>query len=499
MEEASRLTEFDPYLLKMVNDDLDAAALAQKAQRKADLEWEAGRGREGDWLIEDLGKSQEPRCALELAHGEGGRPRTPAMIVFVGLFLRGQYGSLTSAPVRDRLADSASFQALQWKHGTRRVAPTTLASHVNNISAETIKRMHDAQLRMYKEEELDDFKIFLADSTSVRANSQWPRDSMLIYMLLRRADRILTHFEKLGLCSIRRGWVPRWLERLRKTAQQIDMCRGKKNAAKRRRKLYRDLLGTSQKSIRKLEAIWVDVELTVAQHPLKPSKDHLRQQAMKLFEQSILDATSLISVAERRTQRDEEVKREDHEMIYSVYDPDAVLLYKRGSQTNFGYKPQLAFSWNGFVTAAVVEKGSIADVSSMIPLLEQSIERTGVVPTIGSVDDGYSSKENWRHAIEERGLDVMSMSGAKGKRAIGDTLYESEDYIDARRMRGKAEFPIFVLKHVHDMARMKRTGLSAVRREIFEKILTSNAARAIQLRRQAADDEADRRLLRLTG
>ena len=83
----------------------------------------------------------------------------------------------------------------------------------------------------------------------------------------------------------------------------------------------------------------------------------------------------------------------------------------------------------------------------------------------------------------------MSISGAKGRNVIGDDLYDSEAYRDARRIRGKLEFPFFVLKYVHEMARMKRTGLSAVCREITEKVLAYNFARLIQLRKQRAAAE----------
>lgn len=108
--------------------------------------------------------------------------------------------------------------------------------------------------------------------------------------------------------------------------------------------------------------------------------------------------------------------------------------------------------------------------------------------------DGYSSKANWQVATGRAyGMQTMSTSGAKRRKVIGEALWDRDDYREARRLRGLMESPIFVLKHVNGVTRMRRAGVAAVRLEIIEKIIAYNAVRAVQLRKRATAKARRRR------
>ena len=478
----------NPMILEQVEADLDRVSLTAKAERMADAQWEAERAFGPIAVGAGLKKSVE---AVKLAdRSRGGRPRMPAIVVLVGALLRGKLGSLTAADVRDRLKDSATFSAFLWQCGLPHADPTALARHVNNLSAETMELIHQAQLAQFRDEGLDDFDVFSADSTSVRAHAQWPNDSSLIYKLLRRALSTLRAFaENKHWCRIRFHLTQKWLEQLEQTAKAIDLQAGKSGAKQTRKVLYAELVKVARKLTVRLGHQWDRVHDEVLNHDLRPSQDRIRQAAIDDFERCLVDALNVIDFAEERTQGEGKIERDFHEKITGIIEQDGEIIKKGGRQDQFGFKVQAAFSGNGVVTALIVEKGNVSDSRSMLPLLKSAVARTGVTPSVGTVDDGYASKENFTNAISPGGLKVMSISGAKGRKAIGDELYDSEAYRDARRIRGKLEFPFFVLKYVHEMDRMKRTGLSAVRREITEKVLAYNFARLIQLRKQRAAAE----------
>lgn len=56
-----------------------------------------------------------------------------------------------------------------------------------------------------------------------------------------------------------------------------------------------------------------------------------------------------------------------------------------------GYEPKLSRSGNGFITGLIVPRGNASDSCQLLPMFEQVVKRTGVIPGVVSVDDGYSS------------------------------------------------------------------------------------------------------------
>jgi hypothetical protein len=73
---------------------------------------------------------------------------------------------------------------------------------------------------------------------------------------------------------------------------------------------------------------------------------------------------------------------------------------------------------------------------------------------------------------------------------INPKLWTSEAYTEGRRLRGLMESPISVMKQTGCLDRMRRTGVDAVRREIYEKVIAYNAVRAVQIRKRAAERRA---------
>lgn len=481
IQESLFLTKKHPEILKMINDDLDAVALQKKVKRIELSNWESKQQHDELIEVEEL-KTLAPKTLLS------GRKRTPTQIIVAGIFIRGYYGSVTSKHVRDRLCDSLTYKEFLWQFGLDYLDPTVLARHINNLSDQTLDYLYTRQLRQYNEEKLDDFKIFSTDSTSIRANAAWPSDSKVIASKLRTALNILLSFLDRNLCSFNSRWPKTWSEEIINLSREIDFCCGKKGAANKRKILYQELLDKAKKLAVKLDAISDKIKPEMLSQPLNPVKQGLLEKAFKRFETNLLDSFFLIDYTWDRTQLDIKSKRDPEEEHLAVDERDARIIRKGQRQDNFGYKLQAGFSGNGLITALILDVGNTSDSASFLPLLQQTINRVEVTPKIGTVDDGYSAAENWQEATEVYKLEVMSISGAKGRKLLGEEIYNSQEYKNARNIRGKYEFPFFILKHMQDMQRMKRVGVKAVRREITEKVIAFNTIRAIQLRKQMSEE-----------
>ena len=95
-------------------------------------------------------------------------------------------------------------------------------------------------------------------------------------------------------------------------------------------------------------------------------------------------------------------------------DDDASFIKKGGRETVFGYRPNFAFSANGFLTSFTLESGNTSDSKAFTNCLEENEKMTGQKAIMVSVDDGYSSAANLGYAIE-KGAELVSISGSKGK------------------------------------------------------------------------------------
>ena len=146
-------------------------------------------------------------------------------------------------------------------------------------------------------------------------------------------------------------------------------------------------------------------------------------------------------------------------------------------------------SGGGLITSLSIESGNPADSASLQPLVEASIANTQVTPAAVSADDGYASAQGLKdvHAL---GVESVSISGAKGKKLLGEETWKQPEMLALRNWRSAVESLIYVLKHGYGFGRLGRRGLEAVRRELTEKALAYNLDRLILLRKRQAQASA---------
>ncbi|MFC1525502.1 transposase [Candidatus Latescibacterota bacterium] len=475
LDEALDLVRRRPEILTLIEADQETMALAKKKLRLADQRWVAA-------LVPDFPQlrwEEEVALAAEPVLLETGRPRMPAEVVYVFFMLQGYLGSVTDRRARDQLLESRTLHRFLHGRGLGMPGWSTILEQVNAVSVATRNFILDAQLQMICEAGLDDFGQVVVDSTAVKANSTWPTDAGILLGLLQRAFRISQHLDRFGLANLPKHWVPFWLRKLGKLLFRISIEVGKPHAKRKRRKHYRRFLDSAQKVAEHLMSVAAERDPLQESAALPPSR---RAQLERMWAQLQEDLVHAVAVSEYTEERIfQEKQRPSGDKMLSLADPSAAYIEKGNREAVIGYRPQVARSGQGFVCGLIVPEGNAADSTQLRPLLDEVEQRTGTRPTKLSADDGYVCAAD-RDQLLEEGLQVVSFSGAKGKKIISEADWDSPAYVEARRGRSAVESLIFVLKHGFDFGSLRRRGLDAVRAELLQKVIAHNFCRMVLVR-----------------
>jgi len=485
LEEAVKLAKKRPEILARIEQDQDAHAKLKKISRVEDQRWY-----EAQTLplpMEDLLANTETDD-VEL---EVGRPRLPAMVLFLFLCLRGCYGSVCSESSWDRLVDSMTLRFYLRPYIARIPGRTTVLENLNAVSNETRDFIVDCQLAAVLEESLDDFGKQTIDSTSAHGNSAWPTEVHVIQKLLGEAYRLGQSLEQFGLPNFRQWHVLRWLNDLDSLEFSINL----KSRRDRRafKKSYRRFVKRAGQIADFLGGEYDRLDDLIASVNVAPSIRRMLNRLWERLQQDLSESYTLLEFTSDRVLGSGRTEREEHERIYSVSDRSSSFIVKGGRETVFGYKIQLGRSENGFITSVLVPEGNAADSDQLVPMVVDHIARTGVIPKLVSADDGYSSAIG-REQVQELGVPDVSLSGSKGKKLtpVGD--WESDTYTQARNDRSAVESLMFTGKHGFEFGQFHRRGIDAVRGEMLEKTIAYNFWRMnYERRRQEENSKKNKR------
>ena len=478
LDTALDLVRCTPAILTRIEEDQDVLGLAKKHLRQVDAQWQASLTA----CFPELTLPEAPDRAARGLPLEQGRPRMPAEVVYVFFALQGYLGSITDLRARDQLLESRTLNVYLRSRGQRFPGWTTMLENVNAISVETRSFILDAQLAMIRQDELDDFSAAIVDSTAAKANSAWPTDGGMLLGLPQRAFRASQKLEDFGLPNVPKHCVPRWLKKLRRLLFHINTASGKPHATRKRKKYYRQVLDEAEKILDHLlpECLERDPGTEVAGLP--PSRQELLARLWAGMEDDLINACEVCNYTSERIFEDQQ--RPAKEKLLSLGDPSAAYIEKGGREAVIGYKPQVARSGNGFVTALGVTEGNDADSTQLSPLVEQIQQRTGVLPRELTADDGYAV-EALRDQLLAEGIDKVYFCGAKAKAFIPEEEWDDPAYQEARRGRSAVESFVFVLKFLFGFGRLRRRGLEAVQAELLQKAIAHNFYRMVLLRSQA--------------
>jgi len=424
-----------------------------------------------------------------------GRNRMQPMIVFLFFLFRGYHGNFCKRKTIDIICDSITIQSWLSKYGINKLpGATTILENVNMVSNETREKILTAQCEMVLDEGFDDFTTTIVDSTAVAANTAYPTDVAMLHKHLKRAHRTLEAIsEKIIKTPISNVYFNKWFKELNHLVFKLVMNKVK---GKKKKKECRNLLKTALKIqnrlLKQYEKLKPEFDRILAEIP--PSQAIRIEKKWKDIKGNVETSRYIAEYTEGSIIHKKKYKAADK--ILSISDSNATFI-KKGTMRHcvVGYKPQLARSGNGFITAMQVEEGNTSDKKALIPLLKQDFRRTGVISKIVSTDDGYSWKYNMKW-LKRIGSKVISMNGINGRRLISDEDWESELYKLARAERSVVEGLISTLKLVLDFGQLSRRGTENARAEMLEKVIVQNFRRLAALRYRKIEKDKKNTLCR---
>jgi hypothetical protein len=302
--------------------------------------------------------------------------------------------------------------------------------------------------------------------------------------LIGRIGAVGRRLHRVGLPDMQQVGLAEQQEELRRLSQQILFLDGKARRQVKRQKLYFQLLrGVRRLRKRLLRDLEPVRQSLAARCDLPPSRRLMAEEAVALVAEDLQALEQTAQVCERRIMGEEKVPVS--EKIISLSDPDASFIVKGGWNSVVGYRPQLARSGNGFVTALVLPRGNAADSPQLAPMVQEQIANTGVTPALVSVDDGYSSQAG-REEVLSLGVKVVSISGAKGKKLLGAAQWKSPAYRQARAARSAIESLVFSLKGGFEFGELRRRTQENARAEMLEKVLAYNTCQILRVRKRLA-------------
>ena len=481
LDQIEKLARFAPEILTAIERDLDRMAIGKKKMRRAQSRHDLEKTPEITGLQLEDSEVNDYEFTLE-----EGRPRMPAYLVYVFVRIKGYLGgSVTSREAVTFIRESMSLYSFLRNRGYSLPAPNTILDNTRAVSNRTRELMLEKQVEFIQSEGLDDFQDMTFDSTQVEANSAWPTDSGILTGLISRAHKLGQKLDNFGLPNFSVWWTKQWLKKMRSLNLRINLMAGKprlKNRNKKTRQHYRRLLDFGRQAAAHLDGELTRLEETYRPYEFIPPRQRATlERLLNQIREDIEDAGRVIAYAEERVFEGKVGRSRDK--VLSLADKSAAYIEKGGREAVIGYKPQIARSREGFIAGLIVREGNPADKSELLPLFNDVVGRTGVIPEVVSADDGYAFAAS-RNAILDRGVKIMSLSGSRGKRIIGEEDWEREEYREARRLRSAVESLMFVAKHCFEFGRVSRRGLEAVRAELLEKALAYNTYRITYLRRR---------------
>ncbi len=487
--EALSLGRIAPEVLSSLSGDIERAAKGAKKGRLMDEIWRMEALPRLPSFVDSLEPSDFDSVDAQSFTLDTGRPRAVDPELLLVLLVVDGVFSLTSGDGYERLVGSELFQAVVGEQRTP--ARSTVGKYLELVSAKTRETLHKALYRMVRSEGLDTFMELTVDSTAVEANTAWPSESALICGFLTRIDRLLRQQSAYTAVAYRSKLVERWLGQLCSLHREISLLPSRPGSKAIRRQLYGRVLKLAGKTWSKLRKLLEERRDEMTDCCIRPTFRLRVNEMLRRIDAAFDEAGKAMASARLRVLYGESVAAS--EKVFSLADPDAYMIVKGQRDPIVGYKPQLGRSAAGFISCFEVLKGNPADSDRLMPMFEAHCEATGERPLAVSTDDGYTSGANLE-ALADAGVQTISFSGAKGRKVLGDDIYETDTCSILRSERSAVESTIFTFKHKTGMRRFCRRGLRGVNADLSAAVLAYNLWRTAYVRKAKRRKEDDANL-----
>ncbi len=405
-----------------------------------------------DWVAADVGN----RLARET-----GRKGLSIESVLRCALLK-QYRQLSYDDLAFTLLDSTSCQTFARLTGGWHPKRATLQKGISAITDATWERINQRLLQQASQAKVERGEMLRIDSTATEAPIHEPSDSTLLGDSMRVLVRLLKGAEKLadGITVIHYRNHQRVAKR---RVRQIHYTRGQD----KKRRLYRDLVGATEKTLGYLEQ--ASIALHVVRAHLPPLDYDIWRAQVEQVKPLILQ---VIDQTTRRVFNGEKVPA--GEKIFSIFEEHTDIIIKGSRDIQYGHKLNLSTGRSGLILDVVIEEGNPADADRFLPMLDRHIAQYGKAPRQMAADGGYASKENLKEA-KARAVEDVAFHKKRGLK-IEDMVKSDWVYRKLRNFRAGIEAGVSCLKRAYGLGRCTWKGLAHFKAYVWSSVVAHNLA-----------------------
>jgi IS5 family transposase len=338
---------------------------------------------------------------------------------------------------------------------------SALCKNIKALSAKTWQAYNRVLMKDARDKDIEKGRQVRVDSTVVGANIHDPSDSSLLWDSVRVLTRTLSQakerFEKLPL------QFSDHTKRAKRRMLGIMNVRDRKS----RKKLYKDLLKVTHKTLRYARGATCLLEQYVCADPCEMITAQRMAEQLHTY---IHLTVRVIDQTERRVIHGESVPAS--EKLVSIFEPHTDIIVKDKRETLYGHKVCLTGGASNLILDCLILDGNPADRTLTKRIFGRQNDLYGRYPLKAALDGGFASKDNVNSA---KTMGIKDVCFAK-KRGIDveDMCRSQWVYRRLRRFRAGIESGISWLKRCFGFARCTWKTLRSFKSYVWASVVTAN-------------------------
>jgi len=339
---------------------------------------------------------------------------------------------------------------------------SALQRGIKSISADTWEQLNRVLLGYAENDGIEQGRKIRVDCTVVESNIHAPYDSELLVDCVRVLARVLT-----TVTTELPDLVFSFSDHRRRAKRRNLAIMNAKNAAGRK-KMYRDLLLVTEKTIGYAERC---LKALRSYRPSTLEAWGVRGMAKEQLEHFSPLTRQVVCQTRRRVFEGESVPAS--EKIVSIFEPHTDIIRKDRRDTYYGHKICLTGGASNLILDCVVLEGNPADSELTEMMLDRQNVVYGSYPLKAAFDGGFSSQENLKKAMAKEGLKDVCFSKGRGLR-VKDMCRSNWVYKQLRNFRAGIESGISWLKRSLGLDRCLWKGFESFKSYVWASIVSAN-------------------------
>ncbi len=339
---------------------------------------------------------------------------------------------------------------------------SALQRGIKSISADTWEQLNRVLLGYAENDGIEQGRKIRVDCTVVESNIHAPYDSELLVDCVRVLARVLT-----TVTTELPDLVFSFSDHRRRAKRRNLAIMNAKNAAGRK-KMYRDLLLVTEKTIGYAERC---LKALRSYRPSTLEAWGVRGMAKEQLEHFSPLTRQVVCQTRRRVFEGESVPAS--EKIFSIFEPHTDIIRKDRRDTYYGHKICLTGGASNLILDCVVLEGNPADSELTEMMLDRQNVVYGSYPLKAAFDGGFSSQENLKKAMAKEGLKDVCFSKGRGLR-VKDMCRSNWVYKQLRNFRAGIESGISWLKRSLGLDRCLWKGFESFKSYVWASIVSAN-------------------------